>query len=78
MRSCRRLWILFADRILVVSKGDTMDVGDAHFECLYSPNPELHMNVTNNASLVLKMTLGGKTVMWLGDAGVVVALINFL
>ena len=61
---------LFADRILVVSKGDTMDVGDAHFECLYSPNPELHMNVTNNASLVLKMTLGGKTVMWLGDAGV--------
>ena len=61
---------LYADKILVVTKGDTMDVGDAHFECLYSPNPELHMNVTNNASLVLKMTLGGKSVMWLGDAGV--------
>ena len=61
---------LYADKVLVVSIGDTFDVGDAHFECLYSPNPELTMNVTNNASLVLKMTLGGKSVMWLGDCGV--------
>ena len=29
----------FADKILVVSKGDTLDVGDAHFECIYSPIP---------------------------------------
>ncbi len=61
---------IFADKILIVSKGDTLDVGEAHFECLYSPNPELHMNVTNNASLVLMMTLGSKKTLFLGDAGV--------
>ena len=60
---------LFADKAVVVTMGDTFDVGDAHFECLYSPNPELTMNVCNNASLVLMMTLGGKKTLWLGDAG---------
>lgn len=61
---------LYADKVVIVSLGDTFEVGGAYFECLYSPNPELTMNVTNNASLILKMTLGGKTVMWLGDCGV--------
>ena len=61
---------LYADKVVIVTMSDTFEVGDAHFECLYSPNPELTMNVTNNASLILKMTLGGKTVMWLGDCGV--------
>ena len=60
---------LFADKVVIVTLGDTFDVGDAHFECLYSPNPELTVNVINNASLILKMTLGGKSVMWLADAG---------
>ncbi|MBP3666692.1 MAG: MBL fold metallo-hydrolase [Clostridia bacterium] len=60
---------LFADKAVIVTMGDTFDAGDAHFDCLYSPNPELTMNVCNNASLVLKMTLGGKSVIWLGDAG---------
>lgn len=61
---------LYADKVVIVSMGDTFAVGEAGFECLYSPNPELTMNVTNNASLILKMSLGGKTVMWLGDCGV--------
>lgn len=61
---------LFADKLLIVSKGDILDFGEAHFECLYSPNPELTVNVTNNASLVLMMTLGGKKTLFLGDAGV--------
>ncbi len=60
---------LFAGKTVILTMGDTFDVGDAHFDCLYSPNPELIMNVCNNASVVLKMALGGKSVMWLGDAG---------
>lgn len=60
----------FADKILIVSLGDTLDVGEAHFDCLYSPNPELTMNVANNASLVLMLTLAGKKTLFLGDAGV--------
>lgn len=60
---------LFADRAEIVTRTDCFDVGEAHFVCLYSPNPELTENVCNNASLVLMMTLGEKRVLWLGDAG---------
>ena len=60
---------LFADKLVTVTRTDTFDVGEAHFECLYSPNPEITENVCNNSSLVLMMTLGGKKTLWLGDAG---------
>ena len=60
---------LFADKAVIVTRTDSFDVGDAHFECLYSPNPEITENVCNNSSLVLMMTLGGKKTLWLGDAG---------
>lgn len=61
---------LFADKCVILSLGDTVDVGDAHVACLYSPNPELVHNVANNASVVLMLTLGGKKLLFLGDAGV--------
>ena len=60
---------LFADKLVTVTRTDTFDAGEAHFECLYSPNPEITENVCNNSSLVLMMTLGGKKTLWLGDAG---------
>lgn len=61
---------LFADKCVIVSLGDTFDIGEAHIECLYSPNPELTRNVSNNASVILMLTLGGKKVLFLGDAGI--------
>ena len=61
---------LFAKYVQILSLGDVMNVGEAHFECLYSPNPELRFNVANNASVVMMLTLGGKKLLFLGDAGV--------
>lgn len=61
---------LFADRICICSGGDQLDIGDAHFDFLYSTDFEFKHNVCNNSSLVFRMTLGGKTVMFTGDCGV--------
>ena len=55
--------------VLTVTRTAPFDAGEAHCECLYSPNPEITENVCNNSSLVLMMTLGGKKTLWLGDAG---------
>ena len=61
---------LIADRVCVASGGDVYEIGDAKFEILYSAETDIKVNICNNASLVFKMTLGGKTVMFTGDCGV--------
>ena len=61
---------LIADRVCVASGGDVYEIGDAKFEILYSAETDIEVNICNNASLVFKMTLGGKTVMFTGDCGV--------
>ena len=61
---------VFADKICIVSGGDVINVGEAEFEILYSPDFELNRNVCNNSSIVFKMTLGGRTAMFTGDCGV--------
>ena len=61
---------VFADKICVVFGGDTYNVGDAKIDILYSPDCDIEDNVCNNSSVVYKVTLGGKTVLILGDAGV--------
>lgn len=60
----------FASKACIVSGGDTYKVGDAEFEILYSPDDSFRKNVCNNSSIVFKMTLGGKSVMFTGDCGV--------
>ncbi len=60
----------FADKVCIVSQYDVYDIGDARFEILYSPDPDFTHNAINNSSIVFKMTLGGKTVMFLGDLGI--------
>lgn len=60
----------FADRVVTVYGFDTYDFGEAHIEILYSPNPEIRGNWVNNSSVVFMLTLGGKRVLFLGDAGV--------
>lgn len=54
----------------IVTSGDTYTCGDATFDILYSPEPDFTMNAVNNSSIVIRMTLGGKVVMFLGDLGV--------
>lgn len=61
---------LFADKICIVSSGDTYEIGEAKIEILYTTDPEITSNATNNSSTVFKMTLGGKTALFLGDCGV--------
>ena len=59
----------FVGKAVIVSAGDQYDIGEAHFECLCSPDAALNHNVVNNASVVWKMTLADKTFLFLGDAG---------
>lgn len=60
----------FADRICIVSQDDVYEIKGAVFEFLYTPDPSFTFNAVNNSSSVFKMTLGGKSVLFLGDAGV--------
>lgn len=60
----------FADKAYFCSGGDRYDIGEAQIDVLYSPDFEINRNVGNNASIVFRMTLGGKTVMFTGDCGV--------
>lgn len=53
-----------------ISQGDSYDVGCAHFDILYTSDPSITENASNNASSVIRMTLGGQTVLFLGDLGV--------
>jgi beta-lactamase superfamily II metal-dependent hydrolase len=61
---------LFAKETCIVSQGDRYEIGEATFDVLYCPNPAFTQNAGNNSSVILRMTLGGKTFLFLGDAGV--------
>lgn len=65
-----RLLPLFAGKMRILSGGDTLSIGAAHFRILYSHDFEITANVCNNTSLVFRMDLGGKSVMFTGDCGV--------
>ena len=56
--------------IETITQGDTYQVGEAKFDILYTTDPLITENASNNASAVIRMTLGGQTVMFLGDLGV--------
>ena len=60
----------FADKACIVSGGDIYDIGDIHIEILYSPLYEFKYASCNNSSVVFKLTLGGKSAMFLGDCSV--------
>ena len=61
---------LLGDIPETVTQGDTYTVGAARFDILYSPDPAFTMNAVNNSSIVIRMTLAGQTVLFLGDLGV--------
>ncbi len=59
----------FADRVVTMYGYDAYDIGEAHIDVLYSPNCEIRANYINNSSVIFMLTLGGKKVLFLGDAG---------
>ncbi len=64
-----RLLPKFADRACVVFGGDRYEVGDVAFDILRTANFKIQDDICNNSSLVVKMTLGGRSARFLGDAG---------
>ena len=60
----------FADRINIVSGGDEYDIGGAHVKVFYSTDFEITDNINNNSSLVFKVSLGNKTMLFTGDCGI--------
>ena len=60
----------FADKMRIVCGGDVISVGAAKFFILFSQDFEIKVNTPNNSSLVFRMELGGKSVMFTGDCGV--------
>jgi len=64
-----RLLPNFVEKAVIVSKGDCYQIGDATFDILYSPNCMWSDNAVNNSSVVMRMVLAGKKVMFLADMG---------
>jgi len=60
----------FADKMRIVTGGDVFEVGAAKFYMLYTHDYAIRSNRANNSSLIFRMELGGKSVMFTGDAGV--------
>ena len=66
----RRLLPKFADIAVTVSTGDVYEIGKAAFTVLQTVDTTVTEDIVNNSSTVLRMTLGGKSVLFLGDAGI--------
>ncbi len=65
-----RVLPIFADKMRFLCGGDMIEVGSAKFFILFSQDYEIRVNRANNMSLIFRMELGGKSVMFTGDAGV--------
>ncbi len=59
----------FPGKVMTVSIDDVYSFGQMRFQVLYTADCSIQRNVNNNSSTVLKLTLGGKTVLFLGDLG---------
>lgn len=62
-----RLLPLFKDKAAQLSEGDVFQIGAAKFTVFYTFNPA--WTNCNEASAIMRMDLGGTSVMWNGDAG---------
>jgi len=63
----QRLLPRFAAHYTIVSGGDSFDIGAAHIRVLCSPDFEI--SGCNNASVVFRMDLGGRSILFTGDCG---------
>ncbi len=67
-RGYNRVTALFPDKAAQLAEGDVFSVGAAEFTVFYTFNPE--WKNCNEASTIMRMDLGGTSVMFNGDAGV--------
>lgn len=56
-------------RVTTVSAGDVYRFGEAQIEILRTVDCSIRENVVNNSSLVFRLQLGGKRMLFLGDLG---------
>lgn len=59
---------LFSDKVQTVFAGDEINIGSANITVLYSFDKTV--SDCNEGSLIFRMNLGGKSVLFTGDAGV--------
>lgn len=62
-----RLLPVFADKVIFPSGGDEFSIGEAKIKMLYSY--QFDIRGSNNSSIVFRMELGGKSVLFTGDSG---------
>ena len=69
-REYERLHLLFAEKELIPADGDRFSIGEAQITVLYTFDPGMTAAITNpnESSLVFRMDLGGRSVMFTGDA----------
>lgn len=61
---------LFSDKSVIMHAGDRYNVGDLCFEVLWEPDTSIETNVINNSSVVLKIYIGGRSILITGDLGI--------
>lgn len=66
----------FAEKVIIITQGDYYKIGNAIFDVLYTTNSQITTNRGNNSSLVLRLTIDQKKVLFLGDIGTEVS--NYL
>lgn len=58
------------DKIIEPQIGDTIRVDNVKIEILGIRNPEITTNAANNSSMIIKMKVNNKKILFLGDTGV--------
>ena len=53
-----------------ITQGDSYTIGEATFDVLYTADPAKTRHGINESTAVLRMTLAGQTVLFLGDLGI--------
>lgn len=61
---------IVGNRAHIVSTGDVYHVGDAEIEILQTYDDTVTDDIVNNSSTVFTVRLGGKRILFMGDAGV--------
>lgn len=61
---------VFADKAMVVSETDSYQIGEAKVDVLYTSDESFFDNAINNSSIVIRVLMGGKSILFLADLGV--------
>jgi len=62
---------VFGSSARIVSTGDIYNVGDASIEILQTYDDTIDYDIVNNSSTVFRMKLCGKSILFMGDSGVI-------